>query len=47
MVVTAWSRRRWRKALERVPLTIGMLIAAANLGRWDSAKMEQMVIQRQ
>jgi hypothetical protein len=45
MVVTALSRKR-RKALERVPLTIGMLTAAANLGRWDSAKIEQMLIQR-
>lgn len=39
MLVTALSRKR-REALVRVPLTLSMLVAAARLGRWDSAKIE-------
>ena len=39
MLVTALSRRR-RKALDRIPITVGMLVAAAGLGEWDSAKVE-------
>ncbi|NRO99393.1 DUF1493 family protein [Paraburkholderia sp. NMBU_R16] len=39
MLVTALSRKR-RKALDRVPITVGMLVTAANLGKRDSAKVE-------
>ncbi|MBF3831155.1 DUF1493 family protein [Burkholderia pseudomallei] len=39
MLVTALSKKR-RAALERVPLTVGMLASAARLGRWDSARIE-------
>ena len=39
MLVTALSRKR-RKALDRIPITVGMLVTAASLGRWDSAKIE-------
>lgn len=39
MLVTALSRKR-RKALDRIPITVGMLVTAARLGRWDSAKVE-------
>ncbi|PTB20426.1 hypothetical protein C9I57_11125 [Trinickia symbiotica] len=40
MLVTALSRKR-RKALNRVPLTVSMLVTAARLGRWDSEKVEK------
>ena len=39
MLVTALSRKR-RKALDRIPITVGMLVTAAGLGKWDSAKVE-------
>jgi hypothetical protein len=39
MLVTALSRKR-RKALDRIPITVGMLVTAARLGKWDSAKVE-------
>ena len=39
MLVTALSRKR-RKALDRIPITVGMLVTAARLGTWDSAKVE-------
>jgi len=39
MLVTALSRKR-RKALDRIPITVGMLVTAASLGKWDSAKVE-------
>ncbi|WP_175949625.1 DUF1493 family protein [Burkholderia vietnamiensis] len=40
MLVTALSKKR-RRALDRVPLTVGMLVTAVRLGRWDSAKVEK------
>lgn len=36
---TALSRKR-RKALDRIPITVDMLVTAANLGKWDCAKVE-------
>lgn len=39
MLVTALSRKR-RRALDRIPITVGMLVTAALLGKWDSAKVE-------
>ncbi|CAN7278506.1 DUF1493 family protein [Trinickia sp. LjRoot230] len=40
MLVTALSRKR-RKALDRTPITVSMLVTAAGLGRWDSEKVEK------
>ena len=40
MLVTALSKKR-RKALDRIPITVGMLVTAARLGRWDSEKVEK------
>ncbi|MEX3955217.1 DUF1493 family protein [Trinickia sp. EG282A] len=40
MLVTALSRKR-RKGLARVSITIGMLVEAARLGRWDSEEVEK------
>lgn len=40
MLITALSKKR-RKALDRVPLTVGMLVTAARLGRWDTEKVEE------
>jgi hypothetical protein len=39
MLVTALSPKR-RKALDRIPITVGMLVAAAGLGKWNAAKVE-------
>ena len=39
ILLTALSRKR-RKALVRIPITVGMLVAAARLGKWNSAKVE-------
>lgn len=39
MLITALSRKR-RKALDRTPITVGMLVTAAALGKWNSAKIE-------
>jgi Protein of unknown function (DUF1493) len=39
MLVTPLSRKR-RKALDRIHITVGMLVTAASLGKWDSAKVE-------
>ena len=39
MLVTALSRKR-RKALDRIPITVGMLVTAIGLGKCDSAKVE-------
>jgi len=38
MLVKTLSRKR-RKALDRIPITVGMLVTAASLGKWDSAKV--------
>lgn len=45
MLVTALSRKR-RKALDRVPITVRMLVTAVSLGKWDSAKVENSRLRR-
>lgn len=40
MLVTALWRKR-RRALVRIPITVGMLVTAARLGRWDSTTIEK------
>ena len=42
LLLTLLSRKR-REALTRVPLTLGMLLNAAGMGRWESAKLEQSI----
>ena len=39
MLATALSRKR-RKTLDGTPITVGMLVTAARLGKWDSAQVE-------
>ena len=39
MLATALSQKR-RRAHDRIPITVGMLVTAARLGKWDSAKVE-------